>query len=148
MLSDWDRWLIKNEILAGRPIIRNKRVLYELDDFKITLYESLIERMYLLVLDGAGNQKGYMLQIPEDWTEYSFQLYGIWCKLFYDENNELQTETWFNFVDEEFETVEVDPTEETPTKSMPGRLPWQTDDNTEDLDDLLVKIDAALLENI
>ena len=142
------RWL-SDYISEGEPLLRDKRVLYQQDDFKMTLYSSPIDRVYLLVVDGGSNlnerQEGYMLRIPADWTEYSFQLHGIWCKLWYDEDGKMHTETWSVSIDEEFETVAVDPN----TKSMPGQLPWQVDDdeNIDDLDDLLVKIDAALLDN-
>lgn len=145
------RWTVANNIVAtdsSEPLLRDPRILYQMDDFKITLYRSPLTKFFLIVVDGVGNvhgrQASYFLQLPDDCTEYTFRLYGVICKLWHDENNELQTESWFSFIDEEIENRPY----ASKGVSDPARLPWRPDDaDPSDLDDLLAKLDLVISED-
>ena len=153
--ADPNEWSIANNIYQDpfhEPLIQGSKSLLDWEDFKITLFFTERARVYIVAIKCRHDSepKVYLLKIPKDWPEYIFSVDGFTIKLWYDENDELQTEAGFSFVDEEFdiyEEVEIDP--DAKKESKPAKLPWQPEPDklTEtSIDDVMALIDETLAE--
>ena len=152
--ADPNEWSVANNIYQDpfpNQLIQGSEKLVEWPDFKMTLYFTRRDRFYIVATKKRDCEaRLYALSIPADWTEYTFSINGFYVTMSYDDNNELHTETWFNFIDGDFtvyEDVDIDPDQLKPKESKPARLPWQSDELEESrYEDVMSLIDEALGE--